>query len=1082
MSSLVVGNLVVHPEVPGLARVGEVRADQVRLDCFESVTTPVAKQVWARSEQCRHVRLALQTRVFWQDPDTGTWHTGRVVGGEPPVYFIRFPNSREDRILPESALRVRWDRPASDPLAVLISGGNESPFFRDARLPMLSSLVRQRAACGNIPALLSSAAELYPHQVQAALTILNDPVQRYLLADEVGLGKTIEAGYVIRQLLLDDRTARVAIVVPDVLRRQWRSELVDRFFIDDFPSATIKIAAHESPSTWSKYGEFDLLVVDEAQQLARTRDPDQSPYRELRAVAHAVPRLLLLSATPVMRHEWSNLALLHLLDPDLYRWEEIDRFRGRLHLRKRLANAVFSLTDDYEYLLPGVIEEIGVLTPPDPRMRQLSAAVLELLGENGDLRAESDRAALRLRVEALRAHISETYRLHRRVIRHRRSQVLRDDQDSTTLPFEVRGRRHPEVLLHGSDAHLAGQQAVLEWQTTVHDWLLDHDARGRAVQYGQLLAVLLSRAGGPLDDLIDALRWRVLGDARAAESAGLSPEERAVAGAPELLPGERGLLERLDTVRAGLPPEDLSATLAGPIQRCGRLVVFCGPGSLASWLAATLRAAPLGIAVHEHNVRVGAEPSETAVQDWLDHGGVLVADASADAGRNLQRADGVVHCRLPWSPNELEQRIGRVDRYGSQAAAFQYVLGDRGGVDHLAGAWLATLTTGFEVFERSISALQEVVDERLPAVWEVALAGGPAALVEESKTLRDALAEERREVERLDVLEASYQPAGGVGRDIFVALDDLEADWRSIRDVTVNYAGGSAGGLRLGLQERRDGSLKFTRTGRDPLVSSRLLLSMATIPEASRSGMFNRARTLRFPGIRVLRIGNPMIDLLGRVATIDDRGQASAHWRLDRRLNGETLAYFGFDYLIEAATQQALHLVNHAVGAGFALRRQADQSLAPFLLRVWIPAFQPQAVSDPELLVWLNQPYAHDVGDKNLSGDRLADLHDLFGDEQHLARAGRLAEEAAREQLIQTSELRSRARAAAEHARQRIAISAAQAEARQAAGRLLSDTESYLTDVAVAEALAAGLEQPNIRLAAVTCLIRSATAWGDHAG
>src|SRR6266545_4081941 len=192
MSSLVVGNLVVHPEVPGLARVGEVRADKVRLDCFESVTTPVAKQVWARSEQCRHVRLALQTRVFWQDPDTGTWHAGRVVGGEPPVYFIRFPNSREDRILPESALRVRWDRPASDPLAVLISGGNESPFFRDARLPMLSSLVRQRAACGNIPALLSSAAEFYPHQVQAALTILNDPVQRYLLADEVGLGKTIE--------------------------------------------------------------------------------------------------------------------------------------------------------------------------------------------------------------------------------------------------------------------------------------------------------------------------------------------------------------------------------------------------------------------------------------------------------------------------------------------------------------------------------------------------------------------------------------------------------------------------------------------------------------------------------------------------------------------------------------------------------------------------------------------------------------------------------------------------------------------------------------------------------------------------
>jgi len=1081
VSGLVVGNLVVHPEVPGLARVGEVRPDQVRLDCFESVTKPVAKQVWTRSGECRRALLATQTRVFWQDPDTGVWRAGRVVGGEPSGYFVRFPNTWDDRILPETALRVRWDRPVSDPLDVLISGANESPFFRDARLPMLSSLVRQRAACGNIPALLSSTAELYQHQVRAALTVLNDPVQRYLLADEVGLGKTIEAGYVIRQLLLDHPKARIAIVVPDVLRRQWLSELVDRFFIDDFPSATVKIAAHESPQAWSKYNEFDLLVVDEAQQLVRTRDPNQSPYREVRAVAHAVPCLLLLSATPVMRHEWSTLALLHLLDPDLYRWEEIDRFRDRLHLRKRLANAMFSLTDDYEYMLPGVIEEIDALTPPDPRMRELSAAVLDLLGKTGDLRPEYDHAALRLRVEALRAHISETYRLHRRVIRHRRSQVLRDDQDSTTLPFEVRGRRQPEILLHDSDAHLAGQAAVLEWNTAVHDWLLDHDAGGRAVEYGQILAILVSRTGGPLDDLIDTLRWRVLGDAQAAERAGLSPEERAVASAPELLPGERRLLERLDSVSADLPSENLSATLTGPIRRCGRLVVFCGPGSLAPWLAAVLRAAPLDIAVHEHTARVGAERSETAIQDWLGHGGVLVADASADAGRNLQRADGVVHYRLPWSPNELEQRIGRVDRYGSQEAAFQYVLGDRGGLDHMAGAWLATLITGFEIFDQSISALQEVVDERLLAIWEVALTGGPAALVEESKALRDVLAEERREVERLDVLEASYEP-GGAGRGTFAALDDLETDWRSIRDTTLNYAGGSAGGLRLQLRDLRDGLLEFTRGHRDPLVPPRLLASMGAIPEVSRSGMFNRARTLRFPGTRLLRIGNPMIDLLGRIAAIDDRGQASAHWRLDRRLKGKTLAYFGFDYLIEAATEQALHLVKHALGAAFALRRQADQSFPPFLLRIWVPAFQTLAVSDPELLAWLNQPYAHDVGDRNLNIDRLATLHDLFGGHQQFARAARLAEEAARRRLVETSELQPRARAAAEHARQRIAISAAQAEARRAAGRLLGDTESYLTDVAVAEALAAGLEQPHIRLAAVTCLIRSATAWSDHAG
>jgi ATP-dependent helicase HepA len=1078
--SLVVGNHVLHAAVPGLARVGEVQSDKVRLDCFESVTQPIAEQVWTQSAECRRVRLGAQTRVFWQDPDTGSWRAGRVVGGEPSGYFVRFPNSGQDRILPEAALRVRWDRPVSNPLDVLISGANESPFFRDTRLPMLSTLVRQRAACGNIPALLSSAAELFPHQVRAALAVLNDPVKRYLLADEVGLGKTIEAGYVIRQLLLDDPRARVAIIVPDVLRRQWRSELVERFFIEDFPLASVKIAAHEFPETWSKYLEFDLIVVDEVQQLVRTRNPEQSPYGELRALSHAVPGLLLLSATPVMRHEWSSLALLHLLDPDLYRWEEIDRFRDRLQLRKRLANAVFALVDEYEYLLPGVIEEISNLTPPDRRLQELSAAVLELLDENGDLRAGHERNQLTLRVEGLRAHIGETYRLHRRVIRQRRSQVLRDDEDSTTLPFEVRGRRRPEVLHHVSEAHNTGQEALLSWNAAVYDWLLDHDATGRATEYGQVLGILVSRAGGPLEDLLDTLRWRLHGDEAAADRTGLSSDERAVVGGPEALPSEHDLLDRLNDVQTSIPPDDFGPALAGPIQHCDRLVVFCGPGSLAPWLAAHLGVAVAGTAIHEHTMRVGAERSEAAVQNWLDGGGVLVADTSADAGRNLQHADGVVHCRLPWSPNQLEQRIGRVDRYGSQEAARQYVLGDRAGTDYMAGAWLATLTSGFEIFEQSLSALQEVVDEQLPTIWEAALTDGPSGLAEASEALQHTLKQERREVERLDTLEASYEP-GNVGRDAFAALDELETEWRSIRDVTVNYAGNSAGGLRLETHETPDGVVEFKLGHKPPLVPPRLLASMGAIPPASRVGMFNRARTLRYPGTRPLRIGNPMIDLFERIASIDDRGQASAHWRVDRRHEGEALPYFGFDYLIEAATEPALSLVNNVAAATAALRRQADQSLPPFLLRVWAPAFEAQAVVDPKLLAWLNQPYANNAGDRNLNIERLARLHELFGEQERFADAARLAEEVARRELIERSELRRRARAAADRARQRIAISAAQAEARRAAGRLLSDTESYLTEVAVAEALADRLEEPHVHVSAVTCIVRSRTPWDTHA-
>ena len=92
----------------------------------------------------------------------------------------------------------------------------------------MRSLIAQRAACGSAFTLLSSGVEIFRHQVHAAMTVISDPVQRYLLADEVGLGKTIEAGFVIRQVLLDEPMSRIVVIAPDALRRQWQDELLEQ--------------------------------------------------------------------------------------------------------------------------------------------------------------------------------------------------------------------------------------------------------------------------------------------------------------------------------------------------------------------------------------------------------------------------------------------------------------------------------------------------------------------------------------------------------------------------------------------------------------------------------------------------------------------------------------------------------------------------------------------------------------------------------------------------------------------------------------------------------------------------------------
>lgn len=1048
------------------------------VECFESVATPIAWSGWVPANECRHVRLLNQTRVYWEDPDTGRWRTGRVVGGSPAGYFIRLPNSEFDVKIPEQQLRVRWDRPIANPLDVLAAGAQESAFFRDARLPMLRSLVAQRAACAGAPALLSSAVEIYPHQIQAAAAVLSDPVQRYLLADEVGLGKTIEAGLIIRQTLLDQPHGRVVVVAPDVLRRQWQAELREKFFIDDFPEATIKISAQETPQRWSEYLRADLVVVDEAHRLVRVGEPSQSPYRELAELAHSAPKLLLLSATPVTSHVTTYLGLLHLLDPNLYRWDDRQAFQRRFDLRKQLATAIYALDAEFEPLLPAAIHDIGALLPDDPQFHQLAAQVTALLSPEGDLREPSARPLLAARAEALRAHVAETYRLHRRMIRHRRYQVLREPDDPDLLPFEVTGRMPPERIVLDSAVYDAAEDALLHWLLAISSWVHDHGAEDAASAYGQVLAVLVSRADGISSDLADALRWRLDRDDSAARRAGLTAEERDLLAAAGVIDAERKTLTSLNKAPGSTEAEACVQALRPMVRKHRRVIIFCGPGDCAGRVRDHLHGAAGDRLVLEHTRRKDGESCEDAVARWRRHGGVLVCDDSAEDGLNLQDADAIAHFRLPWSPNRLEQRLGRVDRYdgtsAGRAPARQYVVTSPEGEYSLRGAWLSLLTEGFGIFSGSVSALQDAIDQELPMIWAAAVNDGPEGIRMLSAAVRDDMARERKEIDSMDMLESISDTASGMGK-IAASIGELETRWRTIENAVLGYVGEGKGGLRF-VDERKGPRLQvvsFRRGPADPLMSPRLFQrSGAALRPDVMEGGFNRTAVLRLPGTRLFRSGNPFIDMLASVGAIDERGQASVFLRRDAHVPGEPEIYFGMDYLVQADLDDALRLAGDAPGTRRALRRQADRAFEPFMSRVWVPAGGDAAIADPELLTWLDRPYDKERGDVNLNPDRFGPLLEWFGGQDKFAQAARKADQVGRRELARVSDLDARRTRAQEQGRRALAVQSAQAQARHAAGSLVTDTDSYLLDVNMAEALIAGLSHPRQRLMAVTSLVR----------
>ena len=268
--------------------------------------------------------------------------------------------------------------------------------------------------------LASAAVELLEHQVTTVRRILADPVQRYLLADEVGLGKTIEAGILIRQHVLDcPSTAKVLVVVPKHLVRQWQSELALKFYLKaDGPVSVVSDDAlrRQPPDA----ATISMLVVDEAHRSAEhafhAGKEQHELYGRLSALAQRVPHVLLLSGTPVLHQEDGFLAMLHLIDPVGYPLGDRVAFQQRVRDRQAIAELTADLTDDAS---PLFVEEAvkrleAVFGDHEGRLVELRDRVRRHMDSD---RSDPERiAALR----ALRIHLIETYRLHRRLLRTRR--------------------------------------------------------------------------------------------------------------------------------------------------------------------------------------------------------------------------------------------------------------------------------------------------------------------------------------------------------------------------------------------------------------------------------------------------------------------------------------------------------------------------------------------------------------------------------------------------------------------------------------------------------------------------------------
>ena len=961
-------------ETDGVGKIVGSEGGRAVVEYFDSPSVDGRNCRTVPTSQVVRKALGRNTRVHTFDELSNEWRIGRVREDDGAGVEVRLAD-KVDIYFSYDQVFVRWKRPIQDPVVFLCHFVTETPIYAQARSNFLQSYLTQRGGAFGVSALLSSSIELEPHQVGVIRRVLTDPSQRYLLADEVGLGKTIEAGVVIRQTVLDDlRDHRVLVLVPHALVSQWRQELTTRFALRDFlDKSVLVLPLEDSPELREALPGLTLMVIDEAHHLA---DPNASSqvqelYGLVSQAAQNAERLLLLSATPILRNEAGFLRMLHLLDSVVYPLKDLDGFHAKIVNRQALAETVAALHPSNVFFMDAALDDLLVRIPNDARLRQLTLTLKERLLEL----PEEDDPDFCESVQQLRAHISETYRLNRRVLRNRRKQVV-------GLTPERTGAQTWSVI--GSP--MASLESALE------DWRIAASAS-------------MEPEGSTLRRSVEDFFWSgvraLLEQPQLFRGLCAQRLNGIQSGSGQSFPGEAQLIETLlqtfnQEVWMKFRIDRLCEGLRS-INNGTKIVVFCATESCADDVFTHLKQRNFEVVRHD-----AKEPEAVGFdhhwREFLTNSDVrvIVCGINAEEGINLQGGrKAVVHFDLPVRPNRIEQRMGRVDRYGSGDPVQSYVLLDQ--ASPLQEAWFSVLDQGLGVFKRSISSLQYLVEAEMTVLQSSLAHGG----VEELESLRDRLAGpnglvalELKLIDQQDALD-ELSPVGDAD---LANLFDADADWKTIREAMLSWivdallfqkvdGPGPANAQLIDETFRLHYCSPDGSNGQPTLIPSSGFIEEFLGAIDMSEGVSRSTRPKSYPfsarrstavrkGVRPLRYGAEFVEAIKSFSDMDDRGRSYVVWRqvYDHFPESEIRMCFRFDFLIETRLDEALSVLssNSAEAnktARSALARRGDALFSPVVVHVWVDE-EGEELSQDFIERFLQPVYAKKGGegyiDKNL--------------------------------------------------------------------------------------------------------------------
>lgn len=697
-----VGFKIIHPLNPDWG-VGEVvtvgaqqRSLQVRFPGLDAVVTlSTERAVFKRFVFPPGSRVRLRTGDV-DDLVTIETPEGLLEEGEGAGFIVY--RTREGARLDERNIEaVSLPSGPADRLAQLDVGGLEAYENRIAGV----RLAQERQASG-LGGVLGARIKLFPHQLYVAQRLLRHLPIRALLADEVGLGKTIEAGMIFSALRQAGRADRVLVLTPSSLSVQWMGELFRKFHtvftlldeerlkdaqldhpdlspfevhprvvmsIDFFAESGLVLDAMKLEGGW------DLVIVDEAHHLQWDLDGGNLPYQAVEKTLPNARSVLFLTATPMEldRHEY--FALLRLLHPTLFPDETLfsqqltDMGRANDLLRALGGADGEGATKLFPVQVPDLVEDAF---PDTPHLHELAHKV-----------AEGKPGAVADLIDAL----TWLHPLGDIVISNRRSRVGGFPPRTVT---RVRAALDEERYALYQDTLDVLRELMTLAPEEVEDAALTRLARTVRASLGMLPALV--------EDLeaLSRLKW----------AAPVRQEMRELAERARKL------------VLAPHPKLDaLIHIIRQAVDKGEKLLVFVE--SVSALLALQERIegrAGCRCAVFHEDLAAKERDLQVALFRNPEGYPVLLSTESGGEGRNFQFCHRLVHFDLPWEPSRIEQRIGRLDRIGQTFEVESTVFLIEDTVEEQA---VTLLDERVGVFRQTVGGLEPVLEGVGSAIREL---------------------------------------------------------------------------------------------------------------------------------------------------------------------------------------------------------------------------------------------------------------------------------------------------------------------------------------------------------------------------